>query len=159
MNLALGTRTFFPRFVLMVGLTGAAALPAFAEVYKCKNSDGSPVFQEKPCGSPEGVFNAPDRPAAPGKSGGKAKPADAANKAMNEAFQSRMDKKDYDGALAFATTEKQKALARKMAEEKRIKCESLAAKYKLARAEFKNNGAKWKPKADAAEAEYANHCR
>ena len=140
----------------MAAMTGIAAGPALAQVYKCKNSDGSTAFQDAPCGSPGGVIKSPAQPAP---AGAKVKPADTTNKAMNDAFQSRMDKQDFEGALAFATTDAQKELARRKAAEKKAKCDSLSIKSDKAQAEFKNRGANWKPAADAAEADYRSQCK
>jgi hypothetical protein len=78
---------------------------------------------------------------------------------MNDAFQSRMDKQDYEGALAFATTDAQKELARRKAAEKKAKCDGLSIKADKAQADFKNRGANWKPAADAAEADYRSQCK
>ncbi|MCE9640592.1 MAG: DUF4124 domain-containing protein [Betaproteobacteria bacterium] len=158
MNIGVITVSFTPRLALLAVLAIAAA-PAWAQVYKCKSADGSPVFQESPCGSSTGISTTPQPPAGAVRKGEQAKPADSTNKAMNDAFQSRMDKKDYDGALAFATTDKQKELARKKSAEKNTKCETLAAKAKQAQADLQNKGEKWKSKADAANAEYTNYCR
>lgn len=159
MNVALGTRAFLPGFTLMAGLTGIAASTAYADVYKCRNSDGSLVYQEAPCESPGGKLKLPEPPVGTGKSRDKAKSPDPTNKAMNEAFQSRMDKQDYEGALAFATNDKQKSLARKRLEEKKVKCEGLSIKAQRARSDFTIKGARLKPAADAAESEYRLHCR
>lgn len=156
MNSRVSIRIFLPQFALVAALAPIAAPTAIAEVHKCKNSDGSLVYQEAPCGTSGGVYKTPAQPAADGK---KPKPADTTNKAMNDAFQSRMDKQDYDGALAFATTDKQKEQARRKAADKNTKCESLSIKARKAQAEFTNRGPKWKPAADAAEAEYRNQCK
>jgi hypothetical protein len=145
--------------IVMLAAAGIAAAPAFAQIHKCKNSDGSLVFQEAPCGTPAGVIKTPAPAAAPAKSVDKSKPADTTTKAMNDAFQLRMDQQDYDGAMAFATTDKQKELARRKAAEKTAKCESLLIKANKAQADFKNRGQNWKPAADAAEAEYRLQCK
>jgi hypothetical protein len=158
MNIGVAKGSFIPRLALLAVLASAAA-PAWAQVYKCKSADGSPIFQESPCGSSTGISTTPQPSGASVRKNEQAKPADNTHKAMNDAFQSRMDKKDYDGALAFATTDKQKEQARKKAAEKNTKCETLAGKAKQAQADLQNKGEKWRPKADAANAEYTNYCR
>lgn len=158
MSMSVTSAAFFRRVLLAVVLAGIAA-PAPAQVHKCKSSDGSVIYQEAPCGSATGILSAPAQPAGAAVGGGKTKPADTTSKAMNDAFQSRMDKRDYEGAQAFATTNQQKELARKKAAEKDLKCESLSTKARQATADFNTKGERYRSKADAAEAEYRTHCR
>lgn len=155
----------FGTVVSALRLTGAlvwaslAAFPALADVYKCKSSDGAVVYQEAPCKSSGTKLTLPEQPVAPAAKTESAKRAAATNKAMNDAFQSRMDKGDYEGALAFAINDKQKALARKKKEEQAVKCQALTIKAKKAQADFQQRGVRWQPAADAADAEYRLHCR
>jgi hypothetical protein len=119
-------------------------------VYKCTASNGSTVYQESPCASTGSKLNAPDPSPGMNRGSDKSKFADSTKKAMNEAFQSRMDKGDFEGALAFASDDRQKSQARKKLQEKEVKCEKLAIKVK---------NAKTKTAINAAESDYRLSCR
>ncbi len=109
------------------------------------------MFQSAPCDDKGGGIAVPDRGAATGS-----KPADADKQAMNEAFRSRMDKRDYEGALAFATTDQQKSQARKKIAEKDAKCRGLALKLQEAQATFDRDGGSSKAALDKAKNNYRN---
>jgi Domain of unknown function (DUF4124) len=131
-----------------VALAVVIAGPAQSAVYKCVAANGIAIYQESPCATAGVKLAAPD-PSPPSKNdSAKAKSADA--KAMKEAFQARMDRGDYQGALAFATDDMQKSLARKKLHDRNVKCEKLAGKITSARN---------KDAADAAKSEYRLICR
>jgi|SRR5687767_12739419 hypothetical protein len=156
MNVAFETRVLIPVCALTVALSGSAGFSAGAQVHKCKNSEGGTVYQEAPCAKTGSKL---DLPAGTGKSGDNPGSDDGTRKSMNEAFQRRMDQRDYDGALAFATNERQRAEARKKLAEKNSRCERLSLKAQKAQAAIRANDARSKAAADAAEAEYASTCR
>ncbi len=142
--------------IAMLAATVLAA-PAYAQVYKCKGAGGTPVYQAAPCDDTGGGIKVPER--GPDKAGGSKAITDADRKSMSEAFQSRMDKRDYEGALAFATTDQQKSQARKKIAEKDAKCQGLAVKVKEAQAKVANGGARYKNDLDKAEDNYRLSCR
>lgn len=132
-----------------------AATPAAAEVYKCKKPDGGIAYQETPC--------------APGAAGAKvdlkvpAAQPPSSNKgdqhAMKDAYESRMARRDYEGAVAFAGNDKEKHRALKLAEDKRQKCGKLSIRAQQARANVKPNKPHMENAAIAAEREYNLACR
>jgi hypothetical protein len=135
-----------------MAVVALAAAPAAAQVHKCKGADGAPVFQSAPCDDRSGGIAVPERGADKGKG---AKPAEADKKAMNEAFRSRMDKRDYEGALAFATTDQQKSQARRKIAEKDARCRGLAVKLQEAQAKYDKDGGQSKAALDKAKSNYA----
>jgi hypothetical protein len=144
-------RVLIAMAILAFALIGAPA--EAADVHKCRNADGQTVYQQAPCektGS-SGKKIELKEPLATG--GGKGKPGDGAGKSMNEAFHRRMDARDYDGALAFATTDAQ------MIAQKNTRCATLAQKMQKTQAEVRPDSARSKAAADAAASEYALNCR
>ena len=163
MNALFELRLSIPACALTLALS-AVALPAGAQVHKCKNADGSTIYQQAPCdktGTTGDKIDLQD-PTKGGaaKSGGKVRSSDGTSQqSMSEAFQRRMDKKDYEGAMAFATTDRQKAQARQKLEDKNNKCSTLSIRKQKAQADFQAKGERYKSGATAAEAEYNLNCR
>lgn len=132
-----------------------AAMPAAAEVYKCKKQDGSLAYQETPCAADAaGAKIELKVPAAQ-------PPASRAGdrNAMKDAYESHMAKRDYEGAAAFAGNDKEKHHALKLAEDKRQKCGKLSIRAQQARANVKPNNQRTENAAIAAEREYNLACR
>jgi len=130
------------------------AMPAAAEVYKCKKPDGSLAYQETPC-TPDATGARVDLkvPAAQPPS-----PNKGDRNAMKDAYESRMAKRDYEGAVAFAGNDKEKHRALKLAEDKRQKCGKLSIRAQQARANVKPNTPRTENTAIASEREYNLAC-
>jgi hypothetical protein len=149
----------------------SAALQAGGPIYKCKTAEGKTIYQESPCASgqqggeknvmpPAAAVKAlpPEsktvgNPAATG--GGKT----STEKAMEEAYYSRMNKGDYDGALAFAQTDEQKQRARSMKADKDRQCDTLRINASKARKDAEGRNQTWRNRADVAEARLSSQCK
>ncbi|MFN0039280.1 MAG: DUF4124 domain-containing protein [Burkholderiales bacterium] len=145
---------------------------AAAPIYKCKGKDGNLTYQEVPCGSKKQpaaarVTPPPPTPATPAVEAesalfvpsGKAKETDT-DKAMQAAFNARMNRGDFAGAAAFATTEEQKQYAKRMQAEKDQRCSNMQMDVRHARYTAKNSRSPiFQEKAEAAEARYIAACR
>lgn len=132
-----------------------AALPATAEVFKCKQPDGSVAYQQAPCaqdaaGARMALDNAPSL---------AVKPSAGDLRAQKDAYESRMARQDYEGAAAFAATDKERHRALKQAEDKRLKCGSLTIRMQQAQANVKPKNTHSVNAAIAAEREYNLRCR
>ncbi len=132
-----------------------AAVPAAADAYKCKKPDGGTVYQEAPC--------TPDAAAARlGLKVPAAQPpghGDGDRRALKDAYESRMARRDYEGAVAFAGNDQEKHRALKLAEDKRLKCGKLMIRAQQARANVRPAKAYTENAAIAAEREYNLNCR
>lgn len=128
---------------------------AVADVYKCKNEAGGWAYQEEPC---KGLNQAQPVKikAAPPASSGSSNPG--TRKSADDAYQLHMDKEDYSGALAFATTEQQRSKALRMKNKKDVHCQNLKIKADQAHANARESHSR-QHAADAADATYANECR
>jgi len=134
-----------------------ATMPASAEVFKCKQPDGSVAYQQTPCAQETtGVkidLKVPSvQPIAPNRSAGDLL-------AQKDAYESRMARHDYEGAVTFAATDKERHRALKLAEDKRLKCGSLAIRAQQAQANVKPKNTSSVNAAVAAEREYNLRCR
>lgn len=134
-----------------------AALPAAAEVYKCTRPDGSVAYQQAPCAQDATgakiELKTPDAPPlAPNRNAGDLR-------AQKDAYETRMARHDYQGAAAFAATDKERHRALKLAEEQRLKCGSLAIRAQQAQANVKPKNPSSVNAAVAAEREYNLRCR
>jgi bifunctional DNA-binding transcriptional regulator/antitoxin component of YhaV-PrlF toxin-antitoxin module len=78
---------------------------------------------------------------------------------MNEAYNARMAKGDYDGALAFATTEEQKQIALQKKASKDERCEYLRIAAAKARKDAEGRNQRWRTQAEAAEARFSSQCK
>jgi hypothetical protein len=76
---------------------------------------------------------------------------------MREVYEAKMAKRDYDGAVAFATTDRERAAALTMKDKKDVECASLDIKARKARANVRK--ASDEPAAEAAESEYRVRCK
>ena len=145
---------------------------AAESIYKCKGKDGNLTYQEAPCGSKQqpaaARVNPPSpAPAAPAVEAesalvvprGKAAETDT-DKAMQAAYNARMNRGDFAGAAAFATSEEQKQYAKRMQADKDQRCSSLQLDVRHARFTAKNNRSPiFQEKAEAAEARYIAACK
>jgi hypothetical protein len=160
------------RILLLVTMAlFSAALRAGGPVYKCKTDEGKTIYQESPCaagqqgGAKDVMPSAAAAKALPPESKTVGNPAAAgggktsSEKAMDEAYYSRMSKGDYDGALAFARTDEQKQRARSMKAETDRHCDRLRVAASRARKDAEGRNQTWRNKADAAEALYSSQCK
>ncbi len=132
-----------------------AALPATAEVFKCKQPDASVAYQQTPCAQDTaGARMALDSAPPPA-----AKRSEGDLRAQKDAYESRMARQDYEGALSFASTDKERHRALKQAEDKRLKCGPLAIRAQQAQANVKPKSTHSVNAAVAAEREYNLRCR
>lgn len=139
---------------LMLCLT---AMSAAAEVFKCKQPSGAVAYQETPCaqdatGTKMELKVPGVQPLPPERNAGD-------QRAMKDAYESRMARQDYEGASAFATTDKERHRAHKLAAEKRLKCGGLAIRAQQAQANVKPGKESTLNAAIAAEREYNLRCR
>ena len=131
-------------------------MPAAADTFKCKKPDGTVAYQGTPCAQdePGGRMELKTPEASP-----TPKRNDGDQRALKDAYESRMAKRDYEGAVAFATTDKERHRAMKLAEDKRLKCGSLTIRAQRAQADVKPKNERTRNAAIAAEREYNLHCR
>lgn len=132
-----------------------AVMPASAEVYKCQQSGGVTVYQQTPCAQDA----AGARMDIKVPSAQPVKRSDGERLALKEAYESRMARHDYEGAVAFAANDKERHRALKLAEDKRLKCGSLAIRAQQAQANVKPKNPRSENAAIAAQHEYNLRCR
>jgi hypothetical protein len=143
-----------------------AALQAGGPIYKCETAEGKTIYQESPCAAGQKGAAKDVMPSAAVvkalPSGSKLvgnPPVTGSAKTMNEAYNRRMAKGDYDGALALATTEEQKRTALKRKAEKDRECDGLRITAARARADAKGRNQSWQNQADEEEARYSRRCK
>lgn len=141
-------------------------------IYKCKGKDGNLTYQEVPCGSKQQPATARVTPPSPAPATPAVEPESAlavprgqaaetdTDKAMQAAFNARMNRGDFAGAAAFATSEEQKQYAKRMQAEKDQRCSNLRMDVKHARYTARNSRSPiFQEKAEAAEARYIAACK
>jgi hypothetical protein len=158
--------------ILLIALAGFA-WSAHADTYKCTSPEGKVSYQEKPCtaGSVSRKIEIKDTSLSNDAEGDvKKKDADLAR--LHQAFQTRLNAGDIDGARALASTPEEFALVREAEKNKKSadkehaadrarECEDLAASIAHLReaAALNPDNLAARNQANEAESRHISECR